>query len=80
MVAARISLTWLHRFAPDLVIKPKASGKYLTLDNVYFCIYEFRNIKPEAPDINTFALKISQFHKNSTRKDKDAKFGFAIPT
>lgn len=72
------SMRAIHSLTPDFVPKPIAWGTYESIPDTYFLLTEFRDMRPDMPDPDKFAARLSALHQNS--ESPEGKFGFHART
>lgn len=72
------SMTLIHGITPTLVPRPIAWGSYEKLEDVHFFLCEFREMRDELPDLETFPAMIANLHRSGT--SPNGKFGFGVTT
>ena len=72
------SMKAIYSLTPDFVPRPIAWGKYDSIPDTYFILSEYRDMRPDMPDPDKFAARLSALHQNST--SPTGKFGFHTKT
>lgn len=72
------SMKAIHSVTPDFVPEPIVWGKYESIPDTYFLLTEFRDMRPDMPDPDKFAARLSALHQNS--ESPEGKFGFHART
>jgi hypothetical protein len=72
------SMKAIHSLTPEFVPKPIAWGKYDSIPDTYFILSEYRDMRPDMPDPDKFAARLSALHQNSA--SPTGKFGFHVKT
>jgi protein-ribulosamine 3-kinase len=72
------SMKAIHSVTPDFIPKPIAWGKYESIPDTYFILSEYRDMRPDMPDPDKFAARLSALHQNSA--SSTGKFGFHVKT
>ena len=72
------SLKAIHAVVPDFVPKPVAWGKYETVPDTYFLLFEFVDFSGEMPEPEEFTKRLAQLHTQS--QSPTGKFGFHVTT
>jgi protein-ribulosamine 3-kinase len=72
------SMEAIHSLTPEFVPKPIACGKYDSIPDTYFILSEYRDMRPDMPDPDKFAARLSALHHNS--ESPTGKFGFHVKT
>lgn len=72
------SMKAIHNVTPDFVPEPIAWGKYESIPDTYFLLTEFRDMRPDMPDPDKFAARLSALHQDS--ESPEGKFGFHTRT
>ena len=72
------SMKAIHSLTPEFVPKPIAWGKYDSIPDTYFILGEYRDMRPDMPDPDKYAARLSALHQNSA--NPTGKFGFHVTT
>jgi protein-ribulosamine 3-kinase len=72
------SMKAIHSLTPEFVPKPIAWEKYDSIRDTYFILSEYRDMRPDMPDPDKFAARLSALHQNSA--SLTGKFGFHVTT
>ena len=72
------SMKVIHSVTPDFIPKPMTRGKYDSIPDTYFILSEYRDMRPDMPDPDKFAARLSALHQDSA--SPTGKFGFHVKT